>query len=63
MQNVKNNHKTTGFTFCLFKPRKMNKQNVVKISLSLLFTCLEMKSCQFHAAYAIFILTMLFLAL
>ena len=38
MRNVKFNHKTFFFTFCLFKPKKMSKQNkkkTVKIHESL----------------------------
>ena len=53
------------FTFCVFKRRKMNKQNktVVKIikGFNLPVGMRNSKSCQFHAAPASFILIMLFL--
>ena len=58
MWNVKFNHKAR-FTFCLFKQRKMNKQNKTKQLLKFIkvfylpILTLNNKSYQFHAAHAI----------
>ena len=58
MLNVKFINKSF-FTFCLFKQRKMNKQNKTVKFIKVFYLPVG-KSCQFHAAHANFILIMLF---